>query len=211
MGSEEGYIKFHCEIEKTGPVIPDLLFQALNGWRNQLQEIHLIGMNEQGIGFGNLSIRLPGTSRFYITGSATGKFKRAGKQHYTLVTGYSFSGNSVTCKGPLRASSESLSHAAIYLADSHIQSVIHVHHRKMWEHGISHLPVTDPASGFGTPDIAFNIKALLQDVGVRKGGVLIMGGHPEGILFFGRSADLAGNSVLKLFKSVSPSEDPMDH
>jgi hypothetical protein len=211
VGSEEGYIKFGCEIEPADPDIPDLLYQALNGWRNQLRELRLIGMNEQGIGFGNLSVRLPGTSRFYITGTATGEFKHAGRQHYTLVTGYSFSGNWVTCRGPLRASSESLSHAAIYEADAQMQSVIHVHHKKMWEHGISHLPVTDPACSFGTPDIAINIKALLQDFSVRKGGVLIMGGHPEGILFFGRSPDEAGNSVLKLFKSVSPYEDPMVH
>jgi len=197
-------------MEQTGPVIPDLLYRSLNEWRTRLFYLQLIGVNEQGIGFGNLSIRLPGSRQFFITGTATGKFEKAGKQHYTMVKDYSFSGNSVTCTGPLRASSESLSHAAIYESDRHTQTVIHIHHRKMWEDGKNLFPVTDPSCGFGTPDMAFEIGKQLRDGSTRKGGVLIMGGHPEGILFFGQGPEEAGKKVLSLLESISPTENSRD-
>jgi hypothetical protein len=199
---EEGYIKFNCRHEKSGPVIPEALFNSLNAWRSRLYLLGLIGVNEQGIGFGNLSARKGNSSQFFISGSATGRYPQAEPQHYALVTGYSFSQNALTCRGPVQASSESLSHAAIYEADPMINSVIHVHHLKMWEHGIDGLPVTDPASSFGTPEIAENISLMLQNDRVRRGGILIMGGHPEGVLFFGASPNQTGNKVLDYFEKA---------
>ena len=202
MGSEEGYIKFNCELVKTGPVIPEALFTTLNAWRDQLYSHRLLGMNEQGIGFGNLSARKGNTSQFYISGSATGKYRHAESRHFAMVTNYNFSRNSLTCKGPVRASSESLSHAAIYEADATLHGVIHVHHREMWEYGMTRFPVTDPSSSFGTPEIAQDISRLLQNDQVREGGILIMGGHPEGVLFFGHSPDEAGHRVLEHLRKV---------
>ena len=58
--------------------------------------------------------------------------------------------------------------------------------------------------------MAFEIGKQLRDAGTSKGGVLIMGGHPEGILFFGQSPDEAGNKVLSLLESTSPTEFPGD-
>lgn len=203
MEPAEGYIKFNCQHEKGGPVIPEVLFNSLNAWRDRLYALGLIGVNEQGVGFGNLSTRKGTSSQFYITGSATGIHRQADPGHYALVTGYNFSRNTLTCRGPVRASSESLSHAAIYEADPRICSVIHVHHLKMWEYGIGGLPVTDPASSFGTPEIAENIFQLLQNDRVRAAGILIMGGHPEGVLFFGTSPDQAGNRVLEYLGKVT--------
>ncbi|MEJ2596110.1 MAG: class II aldolase/adducin family protein [bacterium] len=159
-------------------------------------------MNEQGIGFGNLSVRKENTSQFYISGSATGIYRQAEARHYALVTAYSFRRNSLTCQGPVRASSESLSHAAIYEADESIHSVIHVHHGEMWEYGMNRFPATDPSCSFGTSEIARNISLLLQNDKVRDRGILIMGGHPEGVLFFGHSPDQAGNRVLEYMDQV---------
>ena len=187
---------------ETGPVIPEALFSSLNTWRDRLFSLGLIGVNAEGIGFGNLSVRKGNTSHFYISGSATGMHRHAGSGHYALVTDYSFRNNSLTCQGPVRASSESLSHAAIYEADANANSVIHVHHSKLWEYGMTRFPVTDPSSSFGTPEIARNISLLLQHDQVRANGILIMGGHPEGVLFFGHSPDQAGNRVLEYLGEV---------
>lgn len=203
MQSEEGYIKFICQHVKTGPVIPEALFIQLNRWRDQLYSLDMLGVTEEGIGFGNLSARKGDTSQFYISGSATGKYRHAESKHFALVTAYDFKKNTLTCRGPVQASSESLSHAAIYEADAHVHSVIHVHHRKLWEYGMSRSPTTDPASSFGTPEIAEDISRLLQQGQVREGGILVMGGHPEGILFFGHSPDDAGRQVLEYLSKMT--------
>jgi hypothetical protein len=199
----EGYIKFTCQLVATGPVIPEALFTTLNAWRDRLYSLHLLGVNEQGIGFGNLSARRGNSSQFYISGSATGKHRHAEPRHYALVTTYNFSHNTLTCQGSVKASSESLSHAAIYEADENVHSVVHVHHRKMWEYGMTRLPCTDPSCSFGTPEIAENIFSLLQRDQVRRGGILIMGGHPEGVLFFGHSPEETGNKVLEFLAEVT--------
>jgi hypothetical protein len=203
VDQEEGYIKFNCQLVRTGPAIPKTLFTTLNAWRDRLYSLGLIGVNEEGIGFGNLSARKGNSSQFYISGSATGKHRHAEPRHYALVTTYDFSHNTLTCRGSVRASSESLSHAAIYEADEHVHSVIHVHHREMWEYGMNWLPVTDPSCSFGTPEIAGDISSLLHLDQVRKGGILIMGGHPEGVLFFGHSPEETGNRVLEFLAEVT--------
>ena len=202
MNQEEGYLKFHCELEETEAVIPDNLFQEINKWRSHMYSLNLIGAYENGVGFGNISVRIYGTRNFYISGTATGNFETSNPEHYVLVTSYSFDHNSLICQGPIQASSESLSHAAIYEADEQIMAVIHVHHMEMWENGLNKFPSTNPEYSFGTPEIALNIAGLLQNKTTRKNGIIIMGGHTEGILFFGKNLDEAGNNALKHFKKL---------
>jgi L-ribulose-5-phosphate 4-epimerase len=65
------YIKFSCE--RVAPGIASFGGLAdLNAYRRKLLCLRLIGMDPNGIGFGNLSVRDGATDKFYITGSATG-------------------------------------------------------------------------------------------------------------------------------------------
>jgi L-ribulose-5-phosphate 4-epimerase len=89
------------------------LVKELNEWRNKLYASGLIGVNNDGSGYGNISIRYKG-NKFIISGSATGKFKELRNEHYTLVTNYDLDKNTLTTVGPVKASSESLMHAMIY-------------------------------------------------------------------------------------------------
>ncbi len=203
MNTEEGYLKFHCKLEKSGAVIPKDLFGEINKWRNHMYSHNLIGAYENGIGFGNISVRVPGTNNFYISGSATGNFKETGPEHYVLVSDYSYEHNSLSCQGIIPASSESLSHAAIYEADEQIMAVIHIHHMAMWENGLDKFPTSNPKCSFGTPEIALNIIGLLKEEAVRKNGIIIMGGHTEGILFFGKNLEDTGNKALKYYKALT--------
>lgn len=202
MNQEEGYLKFLCELEKTEAVIPDDLFQKINKWRSHMYSLNLIGAYENGIGFGNISLRIPGTNKFFISGTATGNVETTYPNHYVLVTSYSFDHNSLICQGPIQASSESLSHAAIYEADEQTMAVIHIHHMEMWKNGLNTFPSTNPEYSFGTPEIALNIAELLQNKITKKNGIIIMGGHTEGILFFGKNLNEAGNNALKHFKEL---------
>jgi hypothetical protein len=203
MATDDGYIKFQCDLEKAGVVIPGKIFSEINKWREKMYSLNLIGAYKNGVGFGNISVKIPDTNQFYVSGSATGNFKSTGPEHYVLVNAYDFKENSLKCIGPLPASSESLSHAAMYEADEKIKAVIHIHHLGMWEKGIKKYPLTHPEYSFGTPEIALDIAGLLKDKTTRKNGIIIMGGHKEGILFFGESLEDAGRLSLKYYKELA--------
>ena len=92
-------------------------FAELNEYRRKLRELGLIGVDANGVGFGNLSIRDGATSRFYITGSASGGIADPIPSHYARVVAYDFARNWLQCEGSTVASSESLTHAAVYESD----------------------------------------------------------------------------------------------
>ena len=194
---EEGYIKFNCNWIRAGPV-PEKQVNDLNVWRDNLYERGLVGAYSNGIGFGNISMR-SANGTFIITGSATGGLSRLNENHYVLVNDYDLSRNSLTCSGPVRASSESLSHAVIYECSPGTNAVIHVHNIGMWENLVNKLPTTCEKVPFGTPEMADEIKRLFDETSVAGGKILVMGGHREGIIAFGSTLDEAGKILLKYF------------
>ena len=198
---DEGYIKFNGHWIRAEP-LPTVLLEGLNAWRQKLHELGLVGMYDDGIGFGNLSIRHPGKG-FIITGSATGGLQSLDEQHYVLVSDYNLQQNSLVCKGPIMASSESLSHAVIYEASPATRAIIHVHHKEMWARLMDQVPTTRPDVSYGTPAMAREILRLFSESELEKEKILVMGGHPEGILAFGHSLDEAGNLLLRLLQSIA--------
>jgi L-ribulose-5-phosphate 4-epimerase len=75
----------------------------------------------------------PGKNIFVITGSGTGSLKKLSAEHYTRVTAYDLLKNTLTSAGPIKASSESLTHAAVYETLPLINTVLHIHHLALWE------------------------------------------------------------------------------
>ena len=68
---DEGYIKFSIKWSKgSPPQHPDL--DHLNTIRTKLHKLGLIGVYDNGIGYGNLSIRSEKPEAFIISGTATG-------------------------------------------------------------------------------------------------------------------------------------------
>ena len=197
---DEGYIKFNCTWVEAGPVQSEYVRQ-LNLWRDRLFELGFIGMYPNGIGYGNISLRYGGTT-FIISGSGTGGLKSLDEQHYALVNEYDLAQNAVTCTGPIKASSESLSHAAVYEGWHAVMAVIHVHHAALWKKLLHKAPTTRRAAAFGTPEMAEEIKRLFRESEVKKEKIIVMGGHPEGIISFGRSLDEAGHVLLENLKKV---------
>ena len=113
INMDEGYIKYSCIWIKSAP-ISDKGLIGINIWRQKLFALGLIGSYEDDIGFGNISIRVRNSSQFIISGTQTGHIPFLKNYHYTLVTSFNIEKNSLTCQGPIKASSESLTHAAIY-------------------------------------------------------------------------------------------------
>ncbi len=191
---DEGFIKFNCNWIRSAAVSGEDIMQ-INHWRSRMYDLGLIGVDDNGIGFGNISLRAK-NGTFLITGAATGKLERLDNSHYVLVTRYNFRENSLTCTGPIRASSESLTHASIYECSPETNAVIHVHNQNMWERLIDKVPTTSRHVLYGTPEMAGEIKRLFDDTTVSSEQILVMGGHPEGIISFGSTPEEAAKVLL---------------
>lgn len=192
----EGVIKFNCYWTQSGPVISDEPYSILNYWREVLFNMDLIGAYENGVGFGNLSCRVGESNNFYITASATGEIPVLEPGHYVRVEGCNFEDNAVRCTGPLKASSESLTHGAIYRADPGTNAVIHVHSMDLWEKLGDRVPTTKKEFEYGTPGLALDIFRLFKETDVMEKRILVMGGDPSGIITFGNDMDEAINILM---------------
>jgi len=196
---EEGYIKFKALWEKA-PALPATDLQEIVLWRNEMHRLKLIGVYNNGIGYGNISVRHGTDNGFIITGSATGHLPSLSSAHFTKVEGFDIEKNEVRCAGPVVASSESMSHAVIYQQCPEVNGVIHVHHAEMWERLVDKAPTTWEDAAYGTPEMARSIVALLKGTGLPEQKIFVMKGHPEGIFSFGKNLKEAAQ-VLKKYLS----------
>ena len=191
---DEGYIKFDCNWIPSND-IPLNKVAVLNVWREIMYKKGLIGVYPDGIGFGNISLRC-NEKTFLISGSATGGLATLNESHYSLVTNYDLSANSVTCVGPLKASSESLTHALIYECSAATNAVIHIHNLDLWNRLLHHAPTSSENISYGTPEMANEIKRLFAETALGKEKIIVMGGHQEGIISFGRDLEEAGSILI---------------
>lgn len=194
----EGYIKFDLQWDKKSVDFPEYLLSELNDFRTRLFDLGLIGMYPDEIGFGNVSIRFGNNNQFIISGSATGQLRTLTKEHISHVTGFNIDKNTVFCEGQIAASSESMSHAALYKSNHNINAVVHIHHKKLWDNYLNDLPTTPKNAEYGTTEMANEIKKLAHV----SEGVIIMGGHEEGIVSFGTNLGEATNRIIKLYNTL---------
>src|SRR5207249_7243832 len=110
------YVKFTCQRGRTD-IEPFDALTELNECRRKLLQQRLIGLDANGIGFGNLSVRDGVSGNFYITGSATGGLPELTVADCVRVVAYDFEKNWLCFEGSAIPSSESLTHAAIYQSD----------------------------------------------------------------------------------------------
>jgi hypothetical protein len=191
---DEGYIKYQCNWIKEDVIQPEQILD-INKWRKRLMDQGYLGMYDNGIGYGNISIRLQ-DGNFMISGSATGGVSELTTAHYALVTDYNLSRNQLTCKGMTIASSESLTHAAIYACSESIKAVVHVHHKEKWNRMLHQSATTDPSIAYGTPAMAFAIQDLITQHQVGSNNIITMGGHEDGLLSFGQTLEEAAMAFL---------------
>jgi ribulose-5-phosphate 4-epimerase/fuculose-1-phosphate aldolase len=198
---QEGYIKYKVNWDWS-PSMPVRFLKELNLWRDILYEYHLIGAYDNGIGFGNISQRFSKTSQFIITGSGTGKLEKLQANNYSLVIDIDMEENTLDCQGPVIASSESMSHAVIYQERRDIHGIIHVHHKKLWEKLLNKVPTTGKTATYGTPEMAREITRLLKETDAIEKKIIVMEGHEEGIITFGKSLDEAGKTLLEYYRNI---------
>lgn len=195
---DEGVTKYECVFRKTASPEPRTV-EHLVMVRNELFALGWIGVYPDGIGFGNISIRPPASKKFFITGTQTGHKEKISADDISLVTGYDILRNRVECEGLVAASSESMTHAAVYELDATIQAVIHIHNRPLWSAAMDVLPTTDRGIAYGTPDMAVEMGRLYAKGALSKERVLIMSGHDEGVIAFGQNLNDAFSRLEMAF------------
>ena len=202
---EEGVIKFDLCFTTGPPVALDTLTE-LNTWRQILWKHALIGQDPdryEGYGFGNISQRSGdsdqprGKRQFVISGTQTGHLEELDNRHYACVTAYNIERNQVVATGPVKPSSESMTHGVIYDLDSESRVVLHVHSPDIWNTATSQgIPVSSPAVEYGTPEMSREVERLYAQSDVRHKGIFSMGGHEDGVVAFGKTVAEAGNTLL---------------
>lgn len=204
--AEEGVTKFDLVYRPSAP-FPRTRLRDLIAWRMILWRLGLIGLDAArygGVGFGNVSQRLPArgrTMRFAVSGTQTGALPVLAARHFAIVTACDPERNRVEAEGPMPPSSESLTHGMLYRLDASIRFVFHVHSPDIWRQAQAlKLPRTAPDVAYGTPAMAAEMKRLLR--GGRRHPILVMGGHEDGVIAYGRSADEAGATLLKVLATA---------
>jgi hypothetical protein len=202
---DEGYIKYKSYWTKAPvPAVAAAATEELDAWRRPLIAAGLIGEYEElGIGYGNISVRCGEPGQFLISGTQTGDVATTNKTHYSLVTEYNTHANIVCCVGPVQASSEAMTHAALYGLDVNIGAIVHVHSQVLWRNFLNKLPTTGADVAYGTPQMANEFRRLYRDTEFRETGLAVMAGHDEGLLSFGASLEEAAVKILSLLDSTA--------
>jgi len=190
-------IKFN-PIQESESLISKQEFLDIDKWRRKLFEIGQIGEygkgKLKGVGYGNISIR--SENSFIISGSSTGGLERLARKHYARVIGYNFEDNSVSYSGFIKPSSESMTHAALYKSHPNVNAVIHVHNLQLFNRLLNKVPTTRREAAYGTPEMAKEIIRLFNETEVYEQKILVMGGHEEGVVTFGKDLDQAGRVLI---------------
>jgi L-ribulose-5-phosphate 4-epimerase len=207
------YIKFSCErvaAEITARLRRGEGGQAfgalaeLNAYRRKLLDLRLIGVDPNGVGFGNLSVRDGATENFYITGSATAGIHELTLANCAKVVEFDFETNRVRYEGSALPSSESLTHAAIYESAATAGAIIHCHNSELWAALLNEAPTTSKAAEYGTPEMANEIMQLFTRSDVQSRKIVVMAGHEGGILTFGKDLEEAFAVLVRERKKIRP-------
>ena len=183
--SETGSVKFTCQ-QVPIEISRFAGFAELNRYRRKLLALGMIGVDASGVGFGNLSIQNGATSGFYITGSATAGISELMPTDCAKVVAYDFTRNWLQCEGSTVASSESLTHAAVYESDPTARAVIHCHDMKLWAALLDKAPTTPKRVEYGTSEMAHAVRRLFEATDVEKRKIFVMAAHNGGLVTFGK-------------------------
>lgn len=198
MPAREGVIKFDLAFRPGPPPAAGLLIE-LEAWRTIFRRLGLLGQDParyEGLGFGNLSRRATADTGFIISGTQTGGLEHLTPADYAVVTACDPRHNRVEATGSLRPSSEALSHGVLYQAEPRIRWVMHLHSPEIFAARTRlGLPTTALEAPYGSPALATEISRLGPTAGWP--GLLVMGGHEDGILAFGASAAETGALVVR--------------
>ncbi|MBC7428402.1 MAG: class II aldolase/adducin family protein [Bacteriovorax sp.] len=210
---DDGVIKYDRSNFTPCDCLSQEEFSELEYWRKILFNLNLIGeYPEARIGFGNMSVVKDYSEfaksthpQFVISGTQTGKFADLNGKQYTRVLDYNICELKIKMMGAIEASSEALTHAAIYDANPKIKSVFHIHSAEIWNKMIKdHLDHTDASIPYGTVEMA---EATQKCIAGKNSGVFCMHGHEDGVVIYGTSMKETGELTLALHQKYVASNN----
>ncbi len=193
----DGVIKYSIEhTTKDTPAFND--YETLEALRSRLFTLGFIGVQD-GIGYGNISVREKTKNSFFITATQTGDLDSLTSEYYTFISDYDFSKFQVTSQGRHQPSSEALSHAMIYDINSEINAVIHIHSKALWEFMKEKKTLATNAE-YGTAQMVEEIASLYENINPFDESIFVMRGHEDGIMAFGKNIKEAELTLYKMIK-----------
>lgn len=215
----EGVIKFRAAHTTTS--LPEAAAHAVTtllGWRDLLFQLRLLGMDPNrygGAAWGNVSARIgpfPGERAarpFVVSGTQTSGKAVVDREDFAVVTAWDVRKNSVVSRGPARPSSESMTHGAVYDLSPTIRAVLHVHSPRIFDVARAlELPCTAPGIDYGTVEMANEVARLWRSTSLPERRVLVMLGHEDGVVAFGRDVDDAGSALMTTLAAASALRQP---
>ena len=195
---DEGVVKYRA-VHANGEIPRNAFIDRLDEVRTQLFDWSLIGVYPDGVGYGNVSIR--SGSGCIISGTATGGVRTLGLSGYCAVVEFNLRQNTVHTLGPVPASSEAMTHCAIYWADERVNCVLHIHNYKFWRMLLDRgATATAEEIAYGTPEMAEAIANCVQQKDAES-GLIVMAGHEEGIVAYGATIGTALHEIETLVLS----------
>ena len=166
-------------------------FEELAAARNEMRQMAVLGVDENGIGFGNLSLRAGTSDSFYITGSGTGGIDSLEPGHCAKIVAWNLAENWLRSEGCVVPSAESLTHAVLYASHVKVRVVLHGHDRRLWHALVTDGPATDARATYGTPAMAHEVERLFRKANLAETKLFAMKGHENGVIALGMTFEEA--------------------
>ena len=181
----DGVIKYNFNFQASKP-LPNSLFSKIESVRERLFALNLIGVTDEGIGFGNISERLTKDS-FVITGTQTGALSKLQGEHYALIEAYNDKEFYLKSSGVIKPSSEALTHGTIYNLSSKIGGVIHIHSKEIWNFMLKQDYLKTKNVEYGTEEMIDEVNRIFSAINSLDNPKFAMAGHEDGIMIFGET------------------------
>jgi hypothetical protein len=205
MVIDDGVIKYRQNKFTQTDSLLTIEYHKVEFWRKKLFQLKLIGEYPTNkVGYGNLSqkkdysqFHQTDSAQFVITGTQTGVLAELSGIHYTRVLDFNLDKFEIQMMGKIQASSESLTHAALYSSNSNIQAVFHIHHPLIWQELLKDKKTSTPKVEYGTSEMA---KVAAYIARSKDYGIFAMAGHIEGVIAFGPDTEQAGEILLEAYQ-----------
>jgi ribulose-5-phosphate 4-epimerase/fuculose-1-phosphate aldolase len=206
---DDGVIKYDRSNFTYCDRISEIECRDLEYQRKKLYHENLIGECPiHKVGFGNISVKYDlqqyhstTNPQFIITGTQTGKFSELNSTQYTRVIDFDIENLKLHSMGALEASSEALTHAAIYLSNPQIGGIVHVHSSSIWNGIITNTQFTTSKNiPYGTKEMAHAVMAFSKN---HHTGYFAMEGHEDGVVAFAPTIEEATVITLQLHHQYS--------
>jgi len=191
----DGIIKYNFDFQKSDS-LEERMFSEIEAVRERLYALGFIGVYADGVGYGNISERVDGSS-FVITGTQTGHLQNLEAKHYALVEAFNDKEFYLKSSGAIKPSSEALTHGTIYNLSFEIGAVIHIHSTVIWEFMLKNNYLKTADVEYGTVAMIDEVNRVFSTIDPLFNPKFVMLGHEEGVMTFGR--DLA-EAELVLFE-----------